>query len=230
MARTKFTSPTLELRITAEQHERAVQSASGGCLIADAIREQYPHLTKVTVDMATIRASDRKTGKRYTYLTPPIAQHLLLAFDQGWPQPTEQLVVKRAVKITPITRNRTGRASSAGAAARREARIAELEAKVAAGEELTVVEKKALTRMRNAKPAPERPASRGPTEVHVTSNRGAVVHGGKAIPQGEAHPNLLRGRDRHFGAKLADPGIAFREAVEAAVADRLAKVEGDATA
>ena len=43
------------------------------------------------------------------------------------------------------------------------------------------------------------------------------------FPQGEAHPNLLRGRDRHFGAKLADPGEAFREAVEAAVADRLAK-------
>ena len=59
--------------------------------------------------------------------------------------------------------------------------------------------------------------------MKVDENRGTVVYGGRPLPQGEAHPNLLRGRDRHFGAKLADPGEAFREAVEAAVADRLAK-------
>ena len=39
--------------------------------------------------------------------------------------------------------------------------------------------------------------------------------------QGKPHPNLLRGRNRHFGAKLADPGQAFHDAVEAAVAERM---------
>ena len=149
MARSKHGSPALALRITATQHERAVKSASGGCLIADAIKEQYPELTKVTVDMATIRVSDRKAGMRYTYLTPPAAQHLLLSFDQGWPQPIEEVVVRRAVKVTPITRAKHGPSSTTAAAARREVRKAELEAKAAAGEKLTRGEAIALGRLRN---------------------------------------------------------------------------------
>jgi hypothetical protein len=223
MARTKFSSPTLVLKITPEQHERAVKSDSGGCLIADAIKDQYPQLTGITVDMATIRVSDRQAGMRYTYLTPPIAQHLLLAFDQGWPQPADELVVKRAVKITPIMRPKGGPRSRVAVAARREARIAELEAKLAAGEQLDAGETRALGRMRHAKPAPDRPSTRGAPDIKIDSTRGAIVYGGNPVPQGKPHPNLLRGRDRHFGAKLADPGEAFREAVDAAVAERLAE-------
>lgn len=177
--------------------------------------------------MATIRASDREAGKRYTYLTPPAGQHLLLAFDQGWPNPTEQLVIKRAVKVTPIIRPKNGPRSAPGAVERREERKAALQAKLDAGETLTHGEKVALSRMRNAKPAPDRPTSEGPVEVKVDENRGTVVYGGKPAVLGDPHPNLLRGSDRHFGAKLADPGEAFREAVDAAVAERLAK-QGEA--
>lgn len=216
MARTKFASPTLDLQITPEQHERAIKSASGGCLIADAIKEQYPQFSGVTVDMATIRVSERKTGKRFTYLTPPSAQHLLLSFDQGWPQSTERIMIKRAVKITPI------RTASSRKKIKREARKAELEAKVAAGEPLTRSERASLTKLQKEL---DRPVGQVPAEVKVTDNRGTVVYGGQEIPQGPAHPNLLRGRDRHFGAKLADPGDAFREAVDAAVAERLAQAD-----
>jgi hypothetical protein len=224
--RKKFGSPTLEVQITPENHERAVESASGGCLIADAIKEQYPHLSKVTVDMATIRASDREQGVRFTYLTPPPAQHLLLAFDQGWPQPaTDRIMLRRAVKITPITRN-PGAAQKA--ATRRAERLAELEQKVGAGEQLTKGERIALTRLRNAPAAPERPATQGHAEVKVDAAGRTVVEGGMPAVQGPAHPNLLRGRDRHFGAKLADPGRAFQEAVDAAVAERLATEDGEA--
>lgn len=212
----KHSSPTLTVQITAEHHARAVKSASGGCLIADAIKEQYPQFTGVTVDMATIRVSDRKAGVRYTYLTPPVAQHLLLSFDQGWPQPTEQVIVKRAVKITPITNSRRHTAG-------REARLRELEAKEARGEELLAREKDALTKLRSRGP---RPSTTGPVDVHI-DERGAVVHGGNNLPQGKSHPNLLRGRDRHFGAKLADPGQAFNDAVDAAVAERLAADEAN---
>jgi len=80
----------------------------------------------------------------------------------------------------------------------------------------------ALTRMRNPTPTPERPTSVGPPEVHGSSRARPVVVGGRPLPHG-THPNLLRGRDRIFGAKLADPGLAFNEAVEAAVAERLAQ-------
>jgi hypothetical protein len=224
----KFTSPKLEVVITPEQHEQAVRSNSGGCLIADAIKKQYPQLSRVVVDMATIRATDLKRGLRFTWLCPPAGQHVLLAYDQGWPQPTDRVVAKRAVKIVPVTRSKKGRDSVAAVAARREERVAELEGKLAVGDELTGGEKRALSRMRNAKPAPERPSSRGAVDVKVDEHHGTVVYGGPPLVQGKAHPNLLRGRDRHFGAKLADPGVAFREAVEAAVAERLA--ERDAAA
>lgn len=212
MGRKKFTSPTLTVHITDEQRENAIKSQSGGCLIADAIKKQYPKFTGVTVDMATIRVTDREAGVRYTYLCPPAGQHLLLAFDQGWPSPVEQLVIRRAVKVAPITRVRSQTVD-------RETRLQTLETKEATGEPMTKGEKAALTRLRQL---PSRPPVPGPAEV---SARSGVVHGGTPLPQGPPHPNLLRGRDRHFGAKLADPGDAFREAVDAAVAERLAEVE-----
>jgi hypothetical protein len=212
MARTKKSSPTVNLAITEENWERAIQSASGGCLIADPIKELG--YTGVSVDMATIRFTDPKEGKRYTYLTPNAGQHLLLSFDQGWPQPIYQLSIKRAVKIDAVTRSPKDKAAKEQ---HREERRAELEAKVEAGEALTSNEKATLTRVRNPQPTPDRPSSRGPIEI---ADSGAVV-GGAPLLQGKAHPNLLRGRNRHFGAKLSDPGEVFRQAVEAAVEERL---------
>src|SRR5215471_6273612 len=101
-ARRKTKSPVLTLTITDDQLEHAIQSNSGGCLIADAIKRQHPEFTGVTVDMATIRITDRARRERYTYLTPAAAQHILLSFDQGWPLPTREVTLRRAVHIAPI--------------------------------------------------------------------------------------------------------------------------------
>lgn len=220
MGRKYKTSPTLQLTITEEQKERAIESNSGGCLIADAIKSQYPQLSGISVDMTTIRVSDRKRGERYTYLTPPTAQHILLSFDQGWPNPSEELTVKGAVKITPITRSPKTAQQKRD---QRDNRIAQLQAKQAAGETLDYGERRALTIMTNAKArgAPERPSREGREEVITDREGRIVIRGGRPIPQGPDHPNLLRGRNRIFGAKLADPGRAFHEAVEAAVIERL---------
>jgi hypothetical protein len=224
-ARKKPVSPTLQLRITDELRETAIASNSGGCLIADAIKQQYPHLSGVTVDMATVRATDRAAGFRYIYLTPQPAMHVLLSFDQGWPNPVDEVTIKRAVQILPITRATTQ--SSPAAAAKRETRRAELQARVDAGEDLSPREKAVLTQIsKPKKSSPERPASRGPAEVHVQNggeNHGVTIVGGNPLVQGPPHPNLLRGRNRHFGAKLADPGQAFKEAVDQAVAEKLAE-------
>lgn len=226
VARGKFHSPKVVVTVNDETRERAIQSSSGGCLIADPIKELG--YTSVVVDMATVRFSDPKTGLRYTYLTPPEGQLCLLAFDQGWSNLAPEIVLKRAVKIDQITRPKSGARSAAGSAAQREARIAELEAKLDSGEPLTRYEKVALTTRRQNRmksPPPERPTTNGPVEVHTESGNShfgtAVVRGGRRLPAGESHPNLLRGRNRHFGAKLADPGIAFQEAVDKAVAERL---------
>lgn len=226
-AHRKSKSPILELRIDKEQQDHAIQSNSGGCLIADAIKEQYPELSGVTVDMATIRVTDRKRGERYTYLTPPEAQHILLSFDQGWPLPTRELIIKRAVHIAP-TRGVDDSPSRKQRLQESSDRLAELEARVAEGETLSTTEKQSLTRLRNywanRDDRPSRPNSYGPLEVLKGKDGGGmVVRGGKPPVRGPDHPNLLRGRNRHFGAKLADPGEAFRNAVDVAVQQRLAE-------
>lgn len=209
MARGKFASPTLKLRITKDLWDDAVQASSGGCLLVEAIKRQYPHLTGISVDMATVRVSDPKKGLRFTYLTPENGQTLLLSYDQGWAQPDEQdVTLLRAVKVTKMQRH--------GARAQeRAARLAELEEKEAAGVELTREEKTALTKLRKN---PERATSDGPSEASSTG----VVHG-RAPKQGPAHPNLLRGRRRVYGAKSARPAQVFEDAVEKAVEERLAE-------
>ena len=220
--RVSAVSPTLTLAITEENRARAIASNSGGCLIADAIKDQYPNLSGVTVDMATIRATDRAKGVRYIYLTPPNAQHVLLSYDQGWPNPTEELVVRRAVQVLPVTSSPVQKAK---VRAHRADRLTDLRARAAAGETLARHDRGALTRMENNPPVElDRPSTIGPPTV-VTRGRGSevTVVGGPPLPQGPAHPNLLRGRNRHFGAKLADPGVAFNEAVEARLAERLAE-------
>ena len=223
-------SPTLQLKLAAEQHERAIRSNSGGCLIADAIKQQYPHLSAISVDMATIRVSDRAKGLRYTYLTPSTAQHVLLAFDQGWRNPIDTLEIRRAVKIDQITTN--GRPTQQKRAQQREERLEELQLKLDSGDDLTPVEKRSLSRMTNPKaPAskpspPTRPTARGPiSEVITPKGKPATVVGGTPIPQGPSHPNLLRGRNRLFGAKIADPGVAFQEALDQAIADHFAEYD-----
>jgi len=220
MARNRLAvSPVLNLTITEANREQARQSRSGGCLIADAIKAQYPHLTGIAVDMATIRFSDRERGERYIYLTPPSAQHMLLNYDAGLPHPTEQVMIRSAVQVVPIIRSHRSEAE-------RRARLDELQAMADRGEPMTAVEKRALTVMSKT---PDRPASRGAAEVVIPqrrTNQAPVVVGGTPRVAGPAHPNLLRGSDRHFGARLANPGEVFNAAVEAAVEQRLAERAG----
>lgn len=204
MARRKSGSPTVEVVITPQKYEKARQSDSGGCLIADDIKSKG--YASVSVDMATIRFTDPESGMRYTYLTPEPAQYILLAFDQGWPSPFDRFTLRRAVKVVPVIKDRNN-------AKRREERLAELETKEATGEVLTKGEQAALTKLR--KPL-VRPHKRGPSEVKAD---GTVV-GGHPLKL-SANPNLLRGRRRHFGAKIARPGQVFENAVEEAVNERM---------
>lgn len=213
MAKNKGTAPRLTLDITPDRWDRAVRSASGACLIADAIKDQYPELTSVRVDTATVRATDPQKGERYTWLTPEPAQLLLIGFDQGWNQTAEQVVLRNAVKVTRMYR-------SAPAQAARSERKAALEAKEATGETLTQRESQALSKMRatdELRPGPL-PTSQGPvTDVQSRRLGPATVVGGKALLTGRKDPQLsaqlLARQDRHYGAKLAHPGIAWQEAV-----------------
>jgi hypothetical protein len=199
-------------------HETAVRADSGGCLIADAIKAQYPQFSSVVVDMATIRITDREAGLRYCYLTPEPAQQVLLWFDQGWPQRTTKLTIRRAVKVTAVTSG--GLSKVTQRAEQRKAKLETLETKLRDGDELTQAEKATLTKLtKPAKPKIERPHSPGPvTDIIEISANDATVVGGKPLPRKKKHPNLLASRKRVFGAKMSEPGVAFQEALELGIA------------
>jgi hypothetical protein len=76
-------APQLNFPITDEMIETAIPKDSAHCMIADGLRAALPHAQQISVDLATIRYTDPRTGRRYIYLTPTPAQVALLDFDQG---------------------------------------------------------------------------------------------------------------------------------------------------
>jgi hypothetical protein len=61
----------------------SLQRSSSACAIAEALKQQIPNATHVSVDLATIRWTDRVRHIRYVCLTPMCAQELVVNFDQG---------------------------------------------------------------------------------------------------------------------------------------------------
>ena len=198
----------LTIEITKEAWEEASRSKSGGCLIAEAIEAQYKQLVNVKVNVALIRATDTRSGLRYSWTTPRAAQMILLHFDQGWSHPGfYRIQTRRPAHIAePVLQK--GRAEA------RASRLAELEARDP--ETLTAAERSGLTRLRATPPRPTREG-----KSRVISRRGDETKiGGQRIPTGGTHPNMLAGRDRHFGMRLANPGEVFEAAVTAEIARR----------
>ncbi|PWT71704.1 MAG: hypothetical protein C5B60_10570 [Chloroflexi bacterium] len=75
--------PTYVIEIDEDRIRTALKNTSSHCMIADAIRDQVPHSTRVQVDIATIRWSDTERDQRYIFLTPYYAQQAIIRFDQG---------------------------------------------------------------------------------------------------------------------------------------------------
>lgn len=76
-------APKLDFAVSAEMIATAIPEDSAHCMIADALKAAMPEARSVSVDLATIRFTDPKNGRRYIYLTPIPAQAALLDFDQG---------------------------------------------------------------------------------------------------------------------------------------------------
>lgn len=75
----------LQVSISRDCIKNAIARDSNRCMIADAIHQQHGWAKYVIVDLQSVRMSNLKTGRRYIYLTPPVAQQALLKFDQGEP-------------------------------------------------------------------------------------------------------------------------------------------------
>jgi hypothetical protein len=208
--------PEMKLEITKENYDRAITANSSACLVADAIKEQYPRFSNVKVDVATVRITDKQRGCRYIYLTTPKVAETLLYFDQGWPEKVfpKKLRIRNPVRILPITRSES---SVKARMAKNATRRAELEAKEQGGEVLTEKEKASLTKLRNPAPKVSRAKSYGPATVEQVGDD-VIVRGGVPPKYPKRAANLLDQRTRHFGAKSAQPSEVFQEAVKQAVA------------
>jgi hypothetical protein len=77
------TSPRLTIAVPQDIIDSSAVKDSSHCMIAEAISRAVPKATYVSVDLATIRFTDRVAGVRYIYLTPRGAQQALLQFDDG---------------------------------------------------------------------------------------------------------------------------------------------------
>lgn len=91
----------MAIPVTEAVISESVRKSSSHCMIADAISANIPGVTKVSVDLQTIRFSDPSKGVRYTYLTPRAAQVALLNFDRGVP-PSPFKLKLRAPQITSL--------------------------------------------------------------------------------------------------------------------------------
>lgn len=80
---TKIAHRHLKIQVRQANIDKSVPRDSHHCMIADAIMEQVKSARNVSVDIATIRFTDKKLGQRFIYLTPPTAQQSLVDFDQG---------------------------------------------------------------------------------------------------------------------------------------------------
>jgi len=96
-ARSKVTRVTVA--VTSAQIDQAIPQDSAHCMIADAIKATVPHAKAVSVDLASIRWTDPRVGKRYLYLTPPSVQEALLLFDNGIKPPPFRFVLRSPAQI-----------------------------------------------------------------------------------------------------------------------------------
>jgi hypothetical protein len=88
--------------------ENSVTRSSSHCMIAQAVKQTIPWASGISVDLQTIRFSNREERKRYIYLTPLVAQQCIVDFDQG-KAPEPFTIRLRNPQVTNIGRgNRQG--------------------------------------------------------------------------------------------------------------------------
>ena len=92
------------INVTPSILERACRKDSSHCMIAEAIKEAWPDVYDVSVDVRTIRMTDRKAGKRFVYLTPQNCVENLIKFDFGVKlDPWHFFVPMRPAQVYPLT-------------------------------------------------------------------------------------------------------------------------------
>lgn len=87
IGRKRFFGPRLTVYVTQEHITESEKKHSGHCMIAeatkDAAKREGLSPGYVAVDVSTVRFTDMKIRRRYTYLLPRKGQMALIRFDMG---------------------------------------------------------------------------------------------------------------------------------------------------
>lgn len=175
-----FVPPRLDVCVSQNEIDTAVIANSGHCMVADAVKRCFRKRFKrgafgVSVDLQTIRFTDREKQIRYVYLTPVVGQRALLQFDQGIkPTPFSFRITKNGAQAIPsLSRERPTNKRS-------EAQEAQLRKTTKRSNE---------SRQKRAEIV---------TEAHRGNSRQHTKVGGKAPPVA-----VLSGNRRQFGIRAA---------------------------
>lgn len=90
-----------------EHIEGATKKDSHHCMIADAIKDKLG-AQYISVDTQTIRFTDPEHKERYFFLTPHVAQQMILKWDRGITVQPFAFELGQPVKIVTVKKKWTG--------------------------------------------------------------------------------------------------------------------------
>ena len=76
-------APRVIIDVSQETIDDSIKRNSSHCMIAEAVHRTLPYAINISVDLQTIRFTDKQRGLRYAYLTPRYAQIAIIQYDQG---------------------------------------------------------------------------------------------------------------------------------------------------
>jgi hypothetical protein len=76
-------APRIEFVIGQKVIDDGTARNSNHCMVAEGLKESRPELSHISVDIQTIRATDRVKGLRYVWITPRVIQQMIVDFDRG---------------------------------------------------------------------------------------------------------------------------------------------------
>lgn len=76
-------APNISIPVTQRRIDEGAKRNSNHCMVAESLHDAFPHLSRVAVDVQTIRATDVRRKERYVWLTPSSVQRLIIDFDRG---------------------------------------------------------------------------------------------------------------------------------------------------
>jgi hypothetical protein len=166
-------------------------------MIADALKIALPDATDISVDLATIRYTNRKRRQRRMILTPPPAQRALLMFDNSDPdlRPFEFRLPSPAQIVPMRNRPRQPKKENEPPSKRSAKSKSKVDQKSAKGK----------SKVDQKRPGPRlgRPEGGGkvPPKLGGTLPPLGSLKGGSAAKTGAAAANYTTGRIRRYGLR-----------------------------